>query len=45
MEIHSDFKRLYQFYVESNAKVQLSMPSQNIPIRFYKVEKLFTSKA
>lgn len=35
MKIRSDIKRLYQLYLDSNVKFQLSMPSQNIPIRLY----------
>ena len=40
MNIRNDFKRLYQVYLDSNIKFQLSMPSQNIPIRLFKVEKM-----
>jgi hypothetical protein len=35
MNIRNDFKRLYQVYLDSNTKFQLSMPSQNIPIRLF----------
>ena len=40
MNIRNDFKRLYQVYLDSNIKFQLIMPSQNIPIRLFKVEKM-----
>jgi len=39
MNIRNDFKRLYQEYLNSNIKLHLSLPSQNIPIWFFKVEE------